>query len=616
MQAFISNTTATTAGVGEVIGSGVWFAGGGGGGGNAGASCGGSYITLPGDGGKGGGGDGSNTTATNGDDGLTNTGGGGGGGSACGAGYGGAGGSGVVILKYDNTVVTGYSTANFPGQTCDFPSGAGAIALYQLNSAGGTTNNVPDTCGSYNGTGTAITYSTGKFGNAAVFDGTSSYIDIGGTIANSQSNLTVSMWLYWDGNTSNANDYFILLGNSSTGTAGSLFACNIITASGILRFYNGSTTYDSTSAISANTWTQIAITYASSGDLKFYINGNLDASHSAGALSLGASSNRGLIGGYVFGANPVSLYYGGSIDQVRIYNTALSATQVLQLYTSDGSELLFADTPTSGTNTLVFKTGTGTISFTNDTGPGAEVGMLRYNTTLQKMEHFNSGGWKDFTNYCTTNTCDYPTTATSLYQFDGDADDTCGNFNGTNNGATFVTGKFDKAASFNGSSAYIGLPNGSFQLTTLSISAWINPDSTSSASVIFETYGYQSGSKGFLFRLIPGGQLDFSGYAGDPQSTELTSSTSIPTGTWTHVVVVFEAAVTGKLYINKVEPTYTTQNVATPTFFASEETNMGALKYGGASQDHFDGLIDQVRVFPTVLTSAQVTELYDEIYCT
>ena len=43
---------------------------------------------------------------------------------------------------------------------------------------------------------------------------------------------------------------------------------------------------------------------------------------------------------------------------------------------------------------------------------------------------------------------------------------------------------------------------------------------------------------------------------------------------------------------------------------------MGALKYGGASQDHFDGLIDQVRVFPTVLTSAQVTELYDEIYCT
>ena len=209
--------------------------------------------------------------------------------------------------------------------TCDFPTGAGCQALYQLE------DNVTDTCGNYNGTANNITYASGVFGNAASFNGTSSYIDIGGTIANSQSNLTVSMWLYWDGNTSNANDYFILLGNSSTGTAGSLFACNIITASGILRFYNGSTTYDSTSAISANTWTQIAITYASSGDLKFYISGTLDASHSAGALSLGASSNRGLIGGYVFGANPVSLYYGGSIDQVRIFNTVLTQSQVNEL---------------------------------------------------------------------------------------------------------------------------------------------------------------------------------------------------------------------------------------------------------------------------------------------
>ena len=194
MQAFISSTDATTAGVGEVIASEVWFAGGGGGGG---AQNGG---VLPGTGGKGGGANGSQiqNTAYNGD---TNTGGGAGAGNMWGPGStysgssGGAGGSGVVILKYDNTVVTGYSTANFPGQTCDFPSGAGAIAFYQLNSDGGTTNNVPDTCGSYNGTGTAITYSTGKFGNAAVFDGTSSYIDIGGTIANSQSNLTVSMWL-------------------------------------------------------------------------------------------------------------------------------------------------------------------------------------------------------------------------------------------------------------------------------------------------------------------------------------------------------------------------------------------------------------------------------------
>ena len=58
----------------------------------------------------------------------------------------------------------------------------------------------------------------------------------------------------------------------------------------------------------------------------------------------------------------------------------------------------FPDTPTSGTDTLVFKEGSGEITFKNDSPPGAEVGMLRYNSTLGQMEHFNSGGWKDFTN--------------------------------------------------------------------------------------------------------------------------------------------------------------------------------------------------------------------------
>ena len=52
---------------------------------------------------------------------------------------------------------------------CDFPSGAGGIALYQLNT------NANDTCGNYNANSeTNITYSAGKFGNAAQFNGTSS----------------------------------------------------------------------------------------------------------------------------------------------------------------------------------------------------------------------------------------------------------------------------------------------------------------------------------------------------------------------------------------------------------------------------------------------------------
>ena len=109
MQSFISNTNAATAVVGEIIGPGVWFAGGGGGGG-VGSSW--SPTALGGTGGSGGAGDGSGTSGAVGGDGISNTGGGGGGGvTATLDTVGGNGGSGVVILKYDNTVVTNYTVS-------------------------------------------------------------------------------------------------------------------------------------------------------------------------------------------------------------------------------------------------------------------------------------------------------------------------------------------------------------------------------------------------------------------------------------------------------------------------------------------------------------------------
>jgi hypothetical protein len=87
----ISTTNATTASVGEVSGSDVYFSGGGGGGGNS----------IAASGGIGGAGDGGQGNAANGTSANNNTGGGGGGASCTStAANGGNGGSGVVILRY------------------------------------------------------------------------------------------------------------------------------------------------------------------------------------------------------------------------------------------------------------------------------------------------------------------------------------------------------------------------------------------------------------------------------------------------------------------------------------------------------------------------------------
>ena len=96
----ITSTEATTYSVGQVDGTDVYFGGGGSGGGAQ--SSGGNIV-----GGLGGGGTGVTGNGSNGGAGTANTGGGGGGaGNNGGAtlGAGGPGGSGVVILRYPNSL--------------------------------------------------------------------------------------------------------------------------------------------------------------------------------------------------------------------------------------------------------------------------------------------------------------------------------------------------------------------------------------------------------------------------------------------------------------------------------------------------------------------------------
>ena len=74
--------------------------------------------------------------------------------------------------------------------TVDYISGATQVAYYKLD------NDATDETGSYDGTETDISYTFGRFGQAAVFNGSSSKIDINSlaTVLDAQSIVTVSFW--------------------------------------------------------------------------------------------------------------------------------------------------------------------------------------------------------------------------------------------------------------------------------------------------------------------------------------------------------------------------------------------------------------------------------------
>ena len=84
----------------------------------------------------------------------------------------------------------------------------------------------------------------------------------------------------------------------------------------------------STSTISQNTWTHIAVTRSSS-DVKFYINGQLD-----NTVSNTFTPNSGGSQDVMIGANGSGTpsYFNGQISKVKAYNAVLTQAEIDALY--------------------------------------------------------------------------------------------------------------------------------------------------------------------------------------------------------------------------------------------------------------------------------------------
>ncbi len=416
-------------------------------------------------------------------------------------------------------------------------------------------NNVTNTVGSPTATNSGATFSssTVKLGSySAEFAGTTQHIDTG--YSENDTSLTHSFWMYQQ---SISGSYNGILGNYWNGGAAVygyyLWCDDPGTALNWRVHTSNAANVQVTGTISLNAWHHVVITWSDGVGASIYIDGVL-AQFTASSLSRQQNSLE-LTLGNIDNRGSSTIGYDGFLDQYRYYNRAVSASE---------AQTLYAETNATTSNTNLFNEGAGL----------------------------------------------------ALYTLDYDGSDAGGLYDGTPTNVEFgVGGQINYGARFNGSSSKISLPNGSFQNTILSVSAWINVSNTSSTRTIIETYGYSGSSKGWLFRLISG-KLQFDGYNGDPASTVLTSNESIPLNTWTHVAVVFSANTKGELYINGSEVTYATQTVGTVGYISNEAVNIGTLQGTGvAAQDYFIGSIDQVRIFSKALNQSEIDTLYAETAC-
>ena len=157
---------------------------------------------------------------------------------------------------------------------------------------------------------------------AMSFNGTDQYVDAGSLSLNSNTG-TVSAWI----KTNYTSDYQIITGIDSQ------LQYRVLTTGEIrLILYHGGlfTGLNSTSTVNDGNWHNVTFTYSSSG-MKIYIDGSLNVSNTVDVISLTTASGNFLIGARSI-SGTLSKYFNGSIDEVAIFNTALSASKIQQIY--------------------------------------------------------------------------------------------------------------------------------------------------------------------------------------------------------------------------------------------------------------------------------------------
>jgi hypothetical protein len=507
----------------------------------------------------------------------------------------------------------------------------GLVAAYAFDEGSGTT--VTDTSGNGNtGTITNATWATsGKYGKALQFNGTTALVNIPDAASlHLSSGMTLEAWVnpsivtsnWWQDVIYKGNDNYYLEASSSNASrpdAGLIAGGSYADAFG-------------TAALPINTWTFLTETYDGTA-VRLYVNGTLMTS-TAHTGAIATSSNPLQIGGdSIYGQ-----YFAGLIDNIRVYNVALTAAQIQADQTTPVTSGPDTTPPTQpGTLTATAASGTEI-----DLAWGAStdnVGVTGYNiercagtncttfaqiataagtattykdTTVSTSTTYSyrvratdaAGNLSPYTNTASATTLAAPSGLVAAYAFDEGSGttvtDASGNgHNGTITNATWAApGKYGKALQFNGT-ALVTIPDAaSLHLSSgMTLEAWVNPSTTNNG---WEDAIYKGNDNFYLEASSSNASRPDAGLIAGGSYADAFGTAALPANTWTFLTETYDGTAV-RLYVNGTLVTSTAHTGAIAT-----STN--PLQIGGDSiyGQNFAGLIDNIRVYNVALTAAQI----------
>ena len=319
----------------------------------------------------------------------------------------------------------------------------------------------------------------------------------------------------------------------------------------------------STASVSVDTWTHLVMSRTSGNYVSFYINGELDSTTQA-------EDAGGVTGNTVNGpVNVVGGYWGtavfsGTMADFKVFDTALSSAQAKEMY--DDSKVIIPNGIGLSNLDLWYPMmeGTGSVVYDGSGNKNSGVG-----------QNFNDDEFLSGQNGC----------------------------------PQLITGYNRPMWFSNAGSDYVQVEStstGPLANQNYTIAAWVNPAvSPPGADRAIFSYDFTSHANPYYaihVRLLSDGKVFFSWNDGSTYRDLQTTGDVTAANTWVHIACTHTSG-SQKIYINGVLNNSSTRT-DTITFY-NQEIWIGRANYGA----YFDGIINEVVAYDSVLTLAQVQAL-------
>jgi hypothetical protein len=404
------------------------------------------------------------------------------------------------------------------------------------------------------------------------FNGSSDYVNLPTGLMNGLTQWTVSGWVKADSLADNVSPF--LGSNAANGLPAIRYK-----SGGYWQVYAWDGAASIISDLRSNyapqtgVWYHLVVTFDGSTG-KLYSNGvDVSSGGSFSALTLRSDTTGVRIGG---GATTSANAFDGLIDDVRIYNRALSAAEIRQLSSDEPATML---------------------SENLDSIPGFTRSLTGGLVGYWRMDEVGGGSTvKD----------------SSGNGNDGTPNGTGGANNLPQPNASVPSGiNFGdyRSLGFDGTDDYVDVADhSSLSLTTaFSVAAWIKLDTLPASGKYPSIAAKLEDYKGYgLFWHGAGSPQGVGGILGKAGAWSFTSTHTPTVGVWTHYAAVYDGAYF-RLYLNGTQhgtPTPVSGSVAT----TANPLRMGK-HYGSDSYGFLDGTVDDVRVYNRGLSAAEVKAL-------